>query len=220
MGAKATNESELLDHMTAMFKRENGIMSGFCAEWVKGKVGLLEATHAALSAQTSEGLEPPSRVKFVDIGIGDMMPWEAWQPFIDRSISYIGVEGTPFVLERARGRHPDLDIVECRFSELADTVNLIDSPDVLVALDVLYHIPEQEVYDHVMSVLFDQGEHSAVILSFAPNTDWGSGGDGPGTNGFGWFPRPFVVPGDWSVINTATCTVGTVAQVALALVRA
>ncbi len=189
----AKNESEVLQHMALNFERDDGIMSGRQVAWVAAKIASLEFIYEELNRP--EPYHPPLR--FFDIGCGDLMSWEAWAPFLERNIEYVGIDGTQSVIDRARERHPDLSIYECRFSDLQiDTIEC----DVIVACDVLHHLPTQELYDYLMSVLFDGEQHRAVVLTHAL-TPSGGGGAKPGDPGFGWFARPFVVPDGWKVIH-------------------
>ena len=192
---KAQNESEALQHMAATL-RDTGKLSGTYTQWRDAKVKALEFLDHHAGAEQLECI--------VDVGVGDLDHLHRWDPFVHRRIDYLGIDGCKPIVDAAREQCPDLEFLQLMFSELKeDTLaGYWQKPDLLIACDVLYHIPEDAVYSHLVEWLFASAG-PWVMLTHATDMAAGPGGKGPGSPGFGWIPRPFEVPSGWSVIHSA-----------------
>lgn len=200
---KAQDEHEALEHMEAMFKRGGRMLSGRSKDWVLRKV---EALNALLNDHGNHLLEP--RLSFLDLGVGDMAHWERWAPFMAGAINYTGLDGCQEILDDASSKHPDLTFINATFSEVVDAHDAecrIWPVDCIVALDVLYHVPDDEVHDGMLRVLFgDDAQHKYVLVSYAldPGQRF-DGAGGVGQPGFAWFPREWQEPMGWDLLNRA-----------------
>lgn len=190
---KAQNESEALAHMAATLK-STGKLSGTYTAWRDAKV---EALDVLANYARFIGHELTS---MVDVGVGDLDHLQLWEPFVKQRVSYLGIDGCKPILDAARERFPGLEFRQLLFSELKEDT-LDKEPDLLLACDVLYHIPEDAVYSHLVEWLFGAAGRF-VILTHATDMTAGPGGNGPGSPGFGWIPRPFEVPRGWTVIHS------------------
>ena len=208
---KAQTEGEVLQHMNVWMGR-HGKMSGALSQWAKAKVAALDFIwrHCA-----DEHGAPPANM--LDIGVGDMAHLEQWSPFKRRALEYVGVDGSIEVLKRARAQYPDLPFTLRTFSQVVQNHGPV--ADLVVALDVFYHIQDDVLHDNLRRWVFEHADHY-VLLSHA--TDMGQKfelGLRPGDPGFAWFPRPFTVPDGWQVLHQADCTEGAAAQRLLVLGR-
>ncbi len=193
---KAQNEGEVLEHMARKFGRTNKL-SGSFASWRDAKVEALEvlANYARFIGHDLASV--------VDVGVGDLDHMQAWAPFAEQRVSYLGIDGCTAVVVAARERFPNYQFRQLLFSELKENTlaGYWHRPDLLMACDVLYHIPEDAVYSHLLDWLFTAAGRF-VILTHPTNTDAGSGGSGPGVPGFCWLPRLFEMPRGWTVIHS------------------
>lgn len=207
---KARTEGEVLQHMNVWMGR-HGRMSGALSQWARAKVAALDFiwTHCAAGLAS-----------MLDIGVGDMAHLEQWEPFQNRAVEYHGVDGSIEVLKRARARYPELFLVQMPFSRLVESEHHEEDTDLVVALDVFYHIQDDALHDSLRRWVFDHAGRY-VLLSHA--TDMAQTfelGLRPGDPGFAWFPRPFTIPDGWQVLHQADCTEGAAAQRLLVLGRA
>jgi hypothetical protein len=172
----AKNEGEALEHMAVWFKRSRSISHNSRTTWVDRKVEALKT------------VEPVESV--LELGVGDLAIMEAWSSF--DAVRYTGVDGCVPVIDNARARYPDREFILSPFSGLLEPSPAMPQArdhDLVLALDILYHIPEQAVHDGILSWIF--GARKAVLLTYALEVrDYG--GKKPGQAGFAWFPRPEV----------------------------
>ena len=197
----------MLEH-TAEVLRRHGKLSGMLPQWVKAKVTALDF----IWANCAGGL-----ATMLDVGIGDMAHMEAWDPFKRRALEYHGVDGCNAVLDRARERHPDLLFAFRAFSRLVQNCGPV--ADLVVALDVFYHIQDDALHEQLRQWVF---EHAGRYVLLSHATDMRQTfelGLRPGDNGFNWFPRPVPIPEGWKVLHQADCTQGSAAQRLLVLGR-
>ncbi len=203
---KAQDEQQALEHMGSMFKRHGGKLSGRNKDWVGKKVAALNV----LLVDASRGGPPDEHapLSFVDFGIGDMDVWHAWAQFVDGQVDYVGVDGCGVILEAAMQRHPDMEFIAGTFSDVAkahEEEGYTWPVDCLVALDVLYHVPDDDVYDGMLRVLFDDsGTHRYVLVSYATGeVQRFADAKGVGHPGFAWFPRTWQEPMGWELLHRA-----------------
>ncbi len=214
---KAQNEAQSMEHMGIQFASEGGLLSGKFTEWTATKVEAMAAIYADWLQNT-----PPESVPFgmLDLGIGDMKYLTDWDGF--GGIRYTGVDGCEPVVNAARAAHPDLCFIHETFGQFLEPpcVPAMFPIDLVAAVDVLYHIPEDAVHDRVVDyVLGSRGRHRYALVTRAAKVVPTAGGAGPGTGGFSWFPRELPIPEHWDVLHQATGHAGSVNQELFALVR-
>jgi hypothetical protein len=193
---KATTEIESMKHMEVSFAR-NGKLSGNNAAWTETKTKAMRAIYQDFVGHRGVAL------RMLDFGIGDMMYLDRWEDF--NRIMYMGVDGCAPIVATAIERYPELEFVLSTFgdflsSDLQDPLRV----DLVAAVDVLYHIPENSVHDDLVDYLLSRtGFHRYVLLSFATDpAQTFDGATGPGGNGYSWFPRGLHIPNNWKVLYT------------------
>ncbi len=183
--AKAKNEDQALEHMTLQHARHQ--LSGQFKGWTKDKADALDIALAS----TPEDLDAPTAL---ELGVGDLSVMRHWAPFLNGGVRYTGVDFVPSIIERSRDEFPEQGFMRACFSAVPFLFNEDVQWDIIVMLDVLYHIPEDGVHDRLVDFAFKRARH-AVVVSYA--TDMRQvfdGGRGPGDAGFCWFPREFQLP--------------------------
>jgi hypothetical protein len=199
---KAQDEHEALAHMASMFKQHGGQLSGSNQDWVSRKT-------EALDILVSDAGPQDEPLQFLDVGIGDMMPWSKWQPFLDEQVEYLGVDACPVVLQAMRkkyGTQDNVTFLELPFSELVagPREGFAWPVDCIVALDVLYHVPDDDVYEGLLDLLFKDGTHSYALASYATDMEQKfNGAKACGQVGFAWFPRAWREPQGWDLVHRA-----------------
>ncbi len=202
---KAATEAGVLDHMGRQYHQWGRKLSGTNASWVAAKVRALDVL--LQDASKGDTQDEHEVFRFLDVGIGDMMHWAQWAPFTDGSVDYLGVDACADVLTDARAKHGERDNVLFMEWAFSDLVRLHREGhtwpvDCIVALDVLYHVPDDVVYSGMMDLLFTEGEHRYVLVSYATHMSQKfNAGKKPGDPGYAWFPRPFNVPEGWESIH-------------------
>jgi hypothetical protein len=191
---KAADESQALLHMQRQYKAGGGVLSGSNPAWVREKVNVLHM----MDDLSEDGIQA-----VVDVGIGDMVHWRRWGRLAE--IDYLGLEGVQDIVDRQRKLFPGVEIVQKSFSEvvkLKSTATDDGKGQAVVALDVLYHIPDDDLHDRLVEWVFSR-RVEWVLLSYAtdPSQTY-DGGQKPGDAGFCWFPRPAPTPPEgWEVIH-------------------
>lgn len=201
---KAQTEEALLEHMGAVYR-------------AKGRTGPTAwspiKTHALEVIECHAGARGLPLGGMIDLGIGDMRHLEKWRLFAEDRIGYTGVEGNVDIIRDAAVRHPTKNFRYTPFSVLMQEEV---GADLVVALDVLFHIPDASLYHAILKWLFVQPDARYVLVSYSPSVVRGAGGAGPGTPGFGWIPRPFPrPPEEWESIHRATAPPGCGASLVL-----
>ena len=214
---KAKNEAESLQHMAVSFG-DDELLSGRNQAWTAKKVVAITSIHNHWRDNAAGHFGMTFRM--LDMGIGDMRYLEQWASFND--IHYTGVDGSPTILAVAAERHPYMSFRLSSFGDFLDDCQHPPLNNLVAAVDVLYHIPEDSVHDDLLDfVLGPDGAHKYAMVSFATNmSQVFDGGSKPGDGGFSWFPRPFVLPDGWEVLYSADQPAGmTQHQRLLALAR-
>jgi hypothetical protein len=191
---KPKNENTILKHMGLVHEKHGGKISGRIEPWVVAKTKALEV----LADQSSLPGPPPS---ILDLGVGDTMHFERWERFPD--CDYLGIDGCEAILQGAKERNPEKAFLLLRFSQLVAQHDEGHRWPVgcIVALDVLWHIPEDEIYEGMLRILFGDGEHDFALVSYPIAMAEQMPGN-PGEPGFGRVPRPFTAPEGWEAIHT------------------
>lgn len=195
---KAQNESEVLAHMGASYLQLGRQLSGYHKQWVVEKAKAFE-----LVAKRHEERHGGRPEYWLDVGIGEQAAWFAFPDFVEGRLYYMGVDACDVVLKDAQERCRGMEHVELQRMPFTELVETGAPHDVIVALDVLYHIHDDEMYERMHAWLFNQSA-DYVVTSYA--TDQSQGfchARKPGDGGFAWFPRKFVAPEGWRVLHTA-----------------
>ncbi len=193
--AKAQNETEALLHMDESWRRSGNQLSGMHKRWVAAKLRALEAICAATGGPLTEVLE---------MGVGDGAYWELLDPQEAKAISYLGVDGSQLILDAAMLRTIQRDswlFVCAAFGEFIER----GKPDaeVVLALDVLYHLPTDGLFEDFVAWLFGPGVHQYVLTSWATDLrQTFCNAKQPGDPGFAWFARDLSIPEDWECIHS------------------
>lgn len=188
---KAQNEAEALEHMDASWRGLGNQLSGVHKQWVQAKLRALQIIHKELDGLRS----------VLEMGVGDGAYWELFDPFRYADLAYVGVDGSELILEAARKRSNWCVFVQAPFGEFIK----LHVPDtqLVVALDVIYHLPTQELHDAFIAWLFGPGQHQYVLASWATDTGQAfSNARRPGEAGFAWFARDVAIPYEWECIHT------------------
>lgn len=190
--AKARDEVEALQHMTVWAKR--GKLSGAHPAWTTEKQKALDAV---LRDDSSNRLGGLPRMTMLDIGLGDADVMATWDGLGE--VDYLGAEGVPLIARAAAERLGRI-VMPATFSDIVDWPATYDC---VVALDVFYHIPDEELEAKLVRWMFHHA-HRYVVFSHAtdPGQDF-HGGQKPGDAGFCWFPRWIPVPQGWTVLHLA-----------------
>ncbi len=213
MGA-APDEAHALKQMEHVWNAHGLIEYTGRGSWNGHKVRALEAVREALGGEVDS---------ILDLGPGSLCPLTLWAYF-PRVRRYTGVEGSATIMRDQVERFPERQFVLVKFSEWLQ----LSTPQpwqyqLTLALDMLYHIPEDDVHDAVLERLFQSSR--AVILTYSPRVQE-FGGKSVGQGGYAWFPRPYVGAriqkarnNGWRWVYGATFTGGPQAQQLVALVK-
>lgn len=183
----AKTEAEVLEHMAAQFRAGGGLIGpASTSSWSDQKADALMAAEEELGEQLECVL---------DVGVGDLTPVQRW---VDARGGvwpwYYGWDGCPAVLEAARERYPDLAFFQGTFEQLVrprpGELHDADRFSAVLLLDVLYHMPSDELCRQLFDYAFRVAAQ-AVVLSYALDVQ-DFGGRRVGEAGFAWFPRPEV----------------------------
>ncbi len=198
---KQRTEAEILEHMRLVYGRCDGKLSGRIESWIGAKMRALDA----VLQDASKGGPPDEHapLSFLDIGIGDMLHWERWAPFREGTIDYVGLDGCGVVLHAAMERHPEMEFIAGKFSDVVESHREGHTwpVDCLVALDVLFHIPDDDVYEGMLDMLFMAGEHRYVLVSYSTGMEKPVGKK-PGDPGYARVPREWQEPAGWDLLYT------------------
>lgn len=100
----------------------------------------------------------------LDVGCGDMICMSSFKPFVNREFSYLGVDGSPDVIAKAKKKCPLHLFYQIAISELIKS-DLNRSCDVIVCYDVLFHIVEDWLYKDLLRwLLRSSADH--LLLTF------------------------------------------------------
>lgn len=181
---RAKDEDEVLLDMDGHFTRWDGLIGpASTGDWADQKIKAIEA------------VSKTTRINSVlDLGIGDTTVVERWLRFPD--VVYMGVDGCPKILGAAAGKHGDdfkKSFTLAKFSDLvapaAAQVPQAYNYDLVLLLDVLYHIQDDQLHDRLLDYAFNA--RKAIALTYSPSSrTWPS--KKLGDHGFSWFPRPQV----------------------------
>jgi hypothetical protein len=175
---RAKDEAELIRSMESHWAQHGGIAYPGASEWNEKK------------AQAIEAAEPWSSV--LDLGIGDMAPWrkrpQLFTELMTEERGYLGVDGAAGPRDYARSH--GLRAQQLGFSEWAAGAGPDPADfDLVVACDVLYHIPSVPAQKRFLERLFTARR---VVITWA-NDPRIYEGHGVGTAGFDYFPHPWNV---------------------------
>lgn len=220
--AKAKNEAEVLRHMEVQFRAGKGLLSGKLPQWTQAKLRALKA--AIEDARNFAEPEDIAEAGILDLGIGDQKVMEAFIHVAEGTIRYVGIEGCRRIFEAGLARTErwggEPELIHASFGEFVSTdFEEVGQPAVVAALDVIYHIPDDDLYEEFLARVFEVAGTHVVITHALDVRQVFSNAKGPGGNGFGWFPRHFEVPEGWEVIYSEDSQVGTQKQRVLALRR-
>lgn len=198
----ARNEDQALQHMLASYEQLGRKLSGVHKQWVREKVKALDVARVKAAEQTNRSPDVV-RLKVLELGVGDMDYWRAL-PWMPDMVEYHGVDGCEDILADRAEEFPECTFYGAKFSDVAggDVLDIPAHADVLVALDILYHLPTDELYGKVRNYMFG-GVAPVVVTSYATNMTQDFRANQPGRPGFAWFPRKFVVPEGWKAIHKA-----------------
>jgi len=195
--AKAKDEGEALDHMRLQHGR--GHLSGQFTAWTQEKLRAVELAVEQLDPRED------ARPYVLDLGVGDLSVPQRWLDFTSGRVFYTGVDFVQAIVDQASVAYPGQEFVQASFSEVPTDPRLSGQAwDVVLLLDVLYHIPDPAVAQALQDWAFMASE-GCVVVSYATNpAQVFDGGKKPGDAGFCWFPRPFVPPDPlaWTSIYT------------------
>lgn len=214
---KARSEAEVLEHMSKMTVHGSGQLSNRLRSWTQAKVEALRAMDRHCQVLHGRHVE-----SILDVGVGDMAAVEEWEGF--EAVDYMGVDGCPEVLERAKRRHPDRDFYTMTFSDLllfgAPEFDMDEGiPDAILLMDVLYHIPDQPLAEGLVRWAAGSPAEYLVVTHATDPTQVFDQATKAGEPGFAWFPHPFSVPDGWDVIHQEDSREGVQSQRVLVLAR-
>ena len=128
-----------------------------------GTSGAGSAGHLArYKAEVLNGLIAANGIaSMIDLGCGDASQLALLKPPPD----YVGVDVSPMALARCAARHPSL-----RFAT-PDALAALPPAELTVALDVLYHLVEDDVFARAIQTLF--GRATRFVAIYASNADIG-----------------------------------------------
>lgn len=196
--AKAADEGQALQHMTRQHGRNQ--LSGQFDGWTRTK-------HKAL-VDLHRRWRKPRAMHVLECGMGEMAHMAGWPGFVrglvaanpQAGVAYTGVDFVPGVVKAAQEQWPQHSYHCAPFSQVPELFE-DEIWDVVVLLDVLYHIPEQRVHDNLVAYALGHAD-KYVLWSFATDpSQVFNGGQNPGDAGFCWFPRPRPqTPDHWKVV--------------------
>lgn len=200
--AKARDEAQALEHMGLQARGNK--LSGIHRKWTREKHRALHAVLMDWCFKHNDPMAPRPSVPplgVVEVGVGDAAHILGFEG--KHMLDYLGYDGVQEVVDRANGR--GLDVELATFGEIVrGEACLPEQCDVFLLLDVLYHVPDEEVHDRLLQLAFATARHY-VLLSYATDiSQQFDGGSRPGDPGFCWFPRPFPgAPDGWEEIHAA-----------------
>ncbi|MCI0673181.1 MAG: hypothetical protein L0Y64_22255 [Myxococcaceae bacterium] len=134
----------------------------------------------------------------LDVGVGRHEHWDKFTPFQRREFRYTGVEGCPSIADAFQAAHPDLTLHRLLFSMLVSSDMRGSDYDAVAMLDVLYHVPSDDLHADMLDFAF--AARRTVLLTHS-TTECANRGTVPGQDGFDWFPRAFTSPPGWSLVE-------------------
>lgn len=188
---KAQTEEQVLQHMDIQFLGNGGKLSGLLSTWTHAKLTALRkmTVHAQALGGNIDSL--------IDVGIGDMDVMREWERF--PVIDYLGIEGCGSIIAKARGEFPTKEFSHMTFGELIGTP-VPFAPDVICLLDVLYHIPDEQLAkDLVRWAVASPAEYLVVSYATNPQQEFDFA-EKAGEAGFAWFPWEFKRPMEFSEV--------------------
>lgn len=197
--ARAQTESDIYDQMHKHLENYNGKIGLTSSGWTEKK-----RTALRLLADTA-GARGDVLVSAGDIGVGDMSHMAGWAPFEQRRLIYRAVDGSQRILDEAERGFPGPD----RHYTRADISQLVNIPpaqggcDVIVCLDVLYHIPDDDLYGAFCQWMADHARRY-LLVSYATAYHTVGNPERAGDAGFAWFPRPYQQPAGFELIASYT----------------
>ena len=202
---KAQDESDVLVHMGMQFAAGGGKLSGLLGTWTEAKLTGLKkmCDHARSRGHDIDSV--------IDVGIGDMDIMRAWEEF--PRIHYVGIEGNVKILCRAREEFPHGDFHLASFSRLINPdFALPFVPDAIFLMDVLYHIPDEQLAKDLVQWAVDQPiEYLVASYATDPKQTFDNATKA-GEAGFAWFPHVFERPDEFEVIYSVASHQGMQSQ--------
>jgi SAM-dependent methyltransferase len=168
---RAQNEQDMILSMTLEWKRYGRILYGGADRWNDAKVRAFKAA------------EPWESV--LDLGIGEGGPWNR-EPGYLAGRRYVGVDGTPAVVDAARARGVDVHHHGFDAWAAGEGPDPADF-DLVVAADVLFHIVRDDSHDAFVERLFRA--RRAIVVTWANDLQWRDTARGPADAWFNYFPR-------------------------------
>lgn len=193
---KARDEAEAHRHMEIARQQSN--LSGWAREWQRSK--------AAQLTQMYEAWDEPRPMRVLELGVGDLTHLRQWPAFVKPGgIEYTGVDFLEEVIAAARKEFPHHAWLHADFSSVAGgkVFHCDRRWDVVLLLDVLYHIPTNELHDAVLDFAFERADVWVMLTHATDQTQRFDAATRPGQGGFCWFPRELVIPqrfGDFGVV--------------------
>ncbi|KKK91057.1 hypothetical protein LCGC14_2716790 [marine sediment metagenome] len=192
--AKAQNEADAHKHMTRQYANDN--LSGQFKGWVKDK-------NDGLRWIEQRWQMVDRRMEVFEAGMGDATHLREWPAFIYGRINYTGVDFVREVVDAMAERFPSE-----QSKNTYGLLNFSDIPeefggtqfDTVLLLDVLYHIPSDDVYQALLDWAFTHAR-KYVFMTHATNLSQKfDGAAGPGASGYCWFPRIPELPDGWKIV--------------------
>jgi hypothetical protein len=190
---KAQNEGEALEHM--ILSAENNNLSGWADAWQKLKTAQLARASSWWEINRPRSFMGEGRpLRVLELGVGDLTHLRGWGAFRTGAIEYTGVDFVPEVISKARAEFPQHRWINLAFSEVEAFFDEGETWDLILLLDVLYHIPSAAVYSDVLDFAFTRAILWVMLTHATDMSQIFNGGKRPGDAGFCWFPRPFEIP--------------------------
>jgi SAM-dependent methyltransferase len=100
------------------------------------------------------------RVRSVlDLGCGDLQVLQDWPEL--SGVRYVGIDFNQRLVEQNRARFPNCEFIRADLHEIPD-LNL-ESPDLVICFDVLFHIQDDNTYDRLCDFIFNCGARAAAL---------------------------------------------------------
>lgn len=189
---KAQNEAEVLEHMAIQFKGNGGKLSGLLNTWTDAKLTALRKMQK--HALATKGREVQS---VIDVGIGDLDVMRRWEDF--ETVDYIGIEGCPEIIEKARAEFPEKHFEHMTFGEI-DGSGFSPLPDAIFLLDILYHIPDEKLAKRLVRWAVSSPAEYLVVSYSTDQQQQFDFASKVGEAGFAWFPWEFRRPTEFSEV--------------------